>query len=110
MKKTLMGALSAIVLAGATMALPDAATASSSGRALTYGILGGLAAGALIGSTAPYYGPPPPPPYYGPPYGPSPYYVPAPPPRYYYGPNCYMAWQQYWNGYAWSNRRVRVCD
>lgn len=97
MKKTLPAIVAAIALTGAAIAFSGPAEASRSGRALTYGLLGGIAAGALIGGAAQAYPPPPPA-----------YYRPAPPPAYY--PHCRKAWEQYWDGYQWRNRRIRVCD
>jgi hypothetical protein len=62
-------------------------------------IIGGLAAGALIGAAVangPYYG-------YGPRYG---YYAPGP---VYYGPSCYWTRERVWDGWGWRVHRVRVC-
>ena len=93
MKKTLTAMAAAATLALATVAVPQKAEARHG--AIAGAIIGGLAAGALIGAaTAPYYGPG----YY---YGPGPYY---------YGPDCYWTHQRYWNGYRWHVRRVRACD
>ena len=79
---------------------------AGSGGAVAAGLLGGFAAGAIIGSaTAPrpyYYGPPPA--YYAPP----PAYV-APAPAY--APECYWTrGEPMWNGVAWVRPRVQVCD
>jgi hypothetical protein len=61
------------------------------------GVIGGLAAGALIaGASRPAYG-------YG--YGPGPVYYGAPA----YGPPCYWRRERIWDGYGWRLRRVRVC-
>lgn len=94
MKKTLTAVAAAGALALATVALPQQAEARHGH--IAGAIIGGLAAGALIGAaTAPYY------------YGPGPYYYgPGP----YYGPDCYWTSRRYWNGYRWHWRRVRVCD
>jgi hypothetical protein len=61
-------------------------------------VIGGLAAGAIIGGIAANsgYG------YYGPGYG------------YYGGPAyaaapCYWQRQRFWDGYGWRIRRVQVC-
>lgn len=95
MKKTLIAITAAATLALATVAVPQRAEARHG--AVAAGIIGGLAAGALIGAAAaPHY-------YYGPGY----YYGPRP---YYYGPDCYWTHTRYWNGYRWHWRRVRVCD
>lgn len=73
-------------------------------RGLGAAIAGGLIGGAIVGGAlaAPrYYGPG----YYGPGYG---YYGPA----YVAGPaedDCYWQRQQFWDGYGWRVRNVRVC-
>jgi hypothetical protein len=88
--------LTALALAGsiavAAVAAPTAAEARWRGGWWGPGIIGGLAAGAIIGGAlAPRY-------YYGPGY----YYGPSP---YYYGyPSC---WRRVWTGYGW--RRAWVC-
>jgi hypothetical protein len=93
------------ILATATLSNPSTSQAGEGG-AVAAGLLGGLAAGAIIGSaTAPrpyYYGPPPA--YYAPP----PAYV-APAPAY--TPECYWTrGEPMWNGVAWVRPRVQVCD
>lgn len=95
MRKLFVALVAAVAIAGSSIAVSGTAEASSSGRALTYGILGGVAAGALIAG-APYYAPPPPPPVYAP--------APA-----YYGPPCRWVRERYWDGYYWQVRRVQVC-
>jgi hypothetical protein len=74
---------------------------------VTAGILGGLAAGALIGSAV---RPAPPPPAY---YYPAPAYE-APPPAYVTpAPSCYYTLgEPVWDGYRamWVRPRVHVCD
>jgi hypothetical protein len=97
MKKTLIALAAAATLALATVANPQPAEARHG--AIAAGVIGGLAAGALIGAAVangPYY------------YGPGPYYY-APGPVY-YGPPCYWVRERYWNGYRWRSHRVRVCD
>ncbi len=95
MRKLVVALVATLAIAASSLAVPGSAEASSSGRALTYGILGGVAAGALIAG-APYYAPPPPPPVYAP--------APA-----YYGPPCRWVRERFWDGYAWRVRRVQVC-
>jgi hypothetical protein len=71
------------------------------------GILGGLAAGAIIGSAV---RPAPPPPAY---YYPAPAYVPPPPVYAAPVPACYYTLgEPVWDGYrgAWVRPQVRVCD
>ena len=100
-------ALSALALAAA-MAMPNTAEARCRGCGVAAGVVGGLAAGAIIGSAlagppayaAPVYEVPPPP----------------PPPRYYYeeygdGPICHIERRRIWvEGYGWRHRRIEVCD
>jgi|SwirhirootsSR2_FD_contig_31_14894981_length_444_multi_5_in_0_out_0_1 hypothetical protein len=95
MKKTLLAATAATSLAVLAVAAPGTAQAGGGcfGCAVGAGILGGLFAGAIIGSAAAappaYYAPPP---YYGPP---------AP------GPGCYWGRvQPYWDAGAgaWRGR------
>lgn len=108
MKRLFIALVAAVTLAGSVIALSVPAEASKSGRAATYGVLGGLAAGALIAGAAgaaPYYAPPPPPAYYAP--APT-YYAPAP--TYYEAPPCRLVRERYWDGYAWRSRRIEVCD
>lgn len=99
MKKVFIALVAAGTFAGSVLAFSGEAEASKSGRALTYGVLGGVAAGALIAGAAgaaPYYAPPP-------------RYAPAP--TYYYDePACRTVRERFWDGYSWRSRRVRVCD
>lgn len=100
MRKAFVALVAAATIAGSVFALSNDALASKSGRALTYGLLGGVAAGALIAGAAgagPYYAPPPPPPAY---------YAPGP---VYYAPSCRIVKERYWDGYGWRVRRVEVC-
>jgi len=102
MKKTLTAIATAATLAVAAVAAPQPAQARCFGCWLGAGVIGGLAAGAIIGSAArPYY------------YAPG-YYYPGyaygPAPVYYGGPECYWTHTRYWNGYRWHWRRVQVCD
>jgi hypothetical protein len=71
------------------------------------GILGGIAAGALIGSAV---RPAPPPPAY---YYPAPAYAPPPPAYVVPTPSCYYApGQPVWDSFrgVWVRPRVQVCD
>jgi hypothetical protein len=95
-----------IVAIGVVAALAGAPVRSHAGDGqIAAGILGGLAAGAIIGSAA---RPAPPPVYYypAPVYAPPPVYV-APAPACYYAPG-----QPVWDGYrgAWVRPQVRVCE
>lgn len=94
-RKTGLALAAAGLLAAGTLATPQPAQAR--GGAVAAGIIGGLAAGALIGSAvaSPHY------------YGPGPYYGPAP---VYYGPHCWFERQRVWDGWGWRIQRIRVCD
>jgi hypothetical protein len=74
-------------------------------------LVGGLAAGAIIGgaiaSSRPAYAYPPG--YYAPGYAPPPGYGPAPD-EYYDEPVCGIQQQQFWDGFNWRVRNVRVCN
>jgi hypothetical protein len=77
-------------------------TSRAGGGEVAAGLLGGFAAGAIVGSAVaprPYY--------YDPVYvAPSPY-----PPPAYVRPACYWTrGEPVWDGYAWVRPRVRVCD
>jgi hypothetical protein len=95
MRKTIITIAAAATFAVAAMA---PSTASADNGRITAGVIGGLAAGALIGSAVshPYY--------YGGPYG---YYAAAEP---VYGPRCYIQRERFFDGFGWRVRRVRVCD
>jgi len=94
--KTLTTLAAVATLGLAAIAAPQPAEARGGG-AVAAGIIGGLAAGAIIGSAAAH----------GPHYGSGYYYGPGP---VYYGPPCYWTRQRVWDGYGWHLRRVRVCD
>jgi hypothetical protein len=94
-----------VVLAAAlavAATLPSPASARCNGCAVGAGVIGGLAAGAIIGSAIAgprYVEPAPPPAYY------------APPPAYAVEePVCHVERQRFWDGYGWRHRRVEVCD
>jgi hypothetical protein len=69
------------------------------GGRIAAGILGGLAAGAIIGSMVR-----PPPPVY---YAPAPVYVAPPPPTCYFAPGA-PVWDQYRG--VWVRPQVQVCN
>jgi hypothetical protein len=96
-------ALVAVGLSAA--ALPSTAEARCRGCAVGAGVVGGLALGAIIGSSIansqPRYVEPAP--VYG---GPPSYYA----PEYVEGPVCHVERQRFWDGYGWRHRRVEVCD
>jgi hypothetical protein len=99
-----MRTIVAIGLVAALMAAPIQARAENGQVAA--GILGGLAAGALIGSAV---RPAPPPAYYYP----APAYVPPPPAYVTPAPSCYYApGAPVWDGFrgVWVRPQVRVCE
>jgi hypothetical protein len=103
MKTTLTALAAAAVVAITAVAAPTSAEAHwRGGGAVAAGIIGGIAAGALIaGATRPSYG------YYGgPAYYPAPVYYGGPA---YYGPACTWRRERFFDGYGWRVRRVRVC-
>ena len=107
MKNTVIALAAAATLAAA---LPSPAQAYCQGCGVAAGVVGGLAAGAIIGGAiansrppvyvepAPVYAAPPPPPAY------------AEPSEYADGPVCHTERQQVWDGYGYRTRRVQVCD
>src|SRR6516162_6339818 len=125
MHKSLVGLTAAAALGLAAVAAPVPANADCVGCAVGAGILGGVAAGAIIGSAIAnspppgYYPPPPPPGYYPPPpdaYGPPPgaYGPPpaAPPPGAYaqLAPGCHWGRRKVWvEGYGYQVRTIQVC-
>lgn len=123
MHKTLIALAAASSLGLATLAVPTTADARCFGCAVGAGIIGGIAAGALIGAAA-ANAPPPPPVVYGPPpgayYAPPPgaYYAP-PPPTYAVAPGpayaelppgCRIAKRRVWvEGVGYRIRPIEVC-
>ncbi len=103
MKKMLLATGAAALIAVSALATPTPAEAR--GGRVAAGVIGGLAAGAIIGGAlagAPAYA-------YGPGYGYAPgygYYGGGP---VYYGPRCHWQRQQFWDGFGWRLRNVRVC-
>jgi hypothetical protein len=96
MTRTLIPVAAAVV-AIATLAAPTSADARWRGHHHGFPVgpvVGGLAAGALLGAAlaAPPY------------YGPYAYYEPA-----YVGPECYVRRERIWDGWHWRIRRVEEC-
>jgi hypothetical protein len=115
MHKSLIGLAAAASIGLASLAVPSSANAGCYGCAVGAGVLGGVAAGAIIGSAI-ANNPPPPPAYYPPP--PPGYYPPPPPPGYYpppagyaqLAPGCHWAHRRVWvEGYGYQVRTVQVC-
>src|SRR5215472_10451926 len=110
MHKSLVGLAAAAALGLAAVAAPAPANAGCYGCAVGAGIIGGVAAGAIIGSAI-ANSPPPPPPYaYYPP--PPPAAVYAPGPGYAaLAPGCYWGKRQVWvEGYGYRWRTVQICQ
>jgi hypothetical protein len=107
MMKTLTTLATAGMIAAAAVTAPAPAQADSNGGAIAAGVVGGLAAGAIIGSAwRPY-------PAYG--YAYSPGYAYAPGPVYYgdayaYSRRCHIVRQRIWTDYGPRWRQTRVCD
>ena len=104
MKHTIIAFAAAATLAAA---LPSPAQARCHGCGVAAGVVGGLAAGAIIGSAIANSGPT----YVAP----APVY--APPPAYvapsgvYEGGVCHVENRRVWiEGYGWRSRRIEVCD
>lgn len=116
MHKSLIGLAAATAVGLATLVGPGTANAGCYGCAVGAGVLGGVAAGAIIGSAIANSPPPPPPPGYYPPPPPPGYYgpPPGPPPGPGYAqlaPGCYWGKRKVWIegvGYRW--RTVQVCQ
>ncbi|MDO9411001.1 MAG: hypothetical protein Q7T81_00310 [Pseudolabrys sp.] len=97
-------ALVAAALSAAALA-PSTAEARCRGCGTGAAVVGGLALGAIIGSSIANSQPR---------YVEEPVYAPAPrayyAPEYVEGPVCHMERQRFWDGYSWRHRRVEVCD
>jgi hypothetical protein len=94
MTRTLTTLLAAATISVSAIAAPTAADARWGHHGFPVApIVGGLAAGALIGAAVaarPYYEPV--------------YYEPV-----YYGPGCYVRRERIWDGWRWRIRRVEDC-
>ncbi|HZD91659.1 MAG TPA: hypothetical protein VE224_16280 [Pseudolabrys sp.] len=100
MKKSILALTAAAMMAAA---VPTVAQARCDGCGVAAGVIGGLAAGAIIGNAIaghPAYAEPAPPP---------------PPSRVYYedddAPVCHIERRRVWvEGWGWRHRRVEVCE
>jgi opacity protein-like surface antigen len=100
MRKTLTTLAAVAALAIAAVATPAPAEARGRGGAVAAGVIGGLAAGAIIGGATRSYG------YggygaYDGGYAGGPYYA--------AGGDCRIRRERFWDGYGWRVRRVEVC-
>jgi hypothetical protein len=126
MRKSLIGFAAAASIGLASLAAPSTASAGCYGCGVGAGVLGGLVAGAIIGSAIANNPPPPPPGYYPPPPPPGPYAPPpppgafAPPPPGAFGPpppayaqlapGCHWARRRVWiEGQGYAVRPVQIC-
>jgi hypothetical protein len=108
MHKSFIGLAAVASIGLASLAVPSTANAGCYGCAVGAGIIGGVAAGAIIGSAIANNPPPPPPGYYPPP---------PPPPGYYpaegyaqLAPGCYWGKRRVWvEGYGYQVRPVQIC-
>jgi hypothetical protein len=103
MTKTLTTLAAVAALAVTAVAAPTPADARGRGGAIAAGVIGGLAAGAIIGGATRSYG------YYDGGYAGGPYYAAGPGPYYAAGPDCRLRRERIWDGYGWRVRRVQVC-
>jgi hypothetical protein len=103
MNKLFVKCAAAAGVAVMVAAMPMRAEAGDRRGAVAAGVIGGFAAGAIIGSaiansnghgTYDGYGT-----YYAPP---AAYYGPG-------SPGCYWHWQRVWDGYTWRSQRVYMC-
>ena len=109
MHKSLMGLAAAAAIGLASLAAPVPANAGCYGCAVGAGVLGGIAAGAIIGSAI-ANSPPPPPAYYPPPPPPGAYYPPGPGYAQ-LAPGCYWGHRKVWiEGAGWRWRTVQICQ
>ena len=99
MTRTLFALVAASTIAAATVAAPTSADARCRGCGVAAGVIGGLAAGAIIGSAIANSPPPPPP---------DVVYIEREP---VYGPVCHLERRRVWiEGYGYRWRRFHVCD
>lgn len=107
MYKSVIGLAAAAGIGLASLAASAPANAGCFGCAVGAGVIGGVAAGAIIGSAIANSPPPPPPGYYPPPPPPG-YY---PPPGYaQLAPGCYWGKRRVWvEGYGYQVRTVQIC-
>jgi hypothetical protein len=98
---TTLAAVAALVVTA--IAAPAPAEARSRGGAIAAGVIGGLAAGAIIGGATRSYG------YYDGGYAGYGGYGAVGGPYYAAGADCRLRRERFWDGYGWRVRRVEVC-
>jgi hypothetical protein len=98
MTRTLTTLAAVAALAATAISAPTPADARGRGGAVAAGVIGGLAAGAIIGSATRSYGYGA---YDGGYYAGGPYYA--------AGSDCRLRRERFWDGYGWRVHRVRVC-
>jgi hypothetical protein len=119
MQKSLFALIGAAIVGLGAMTPTGQAKAGCFGCAVGAGIIGGVAAGAIVGSAIANSPPPPPPPGYYPPPPPG-YYPPPPPPAgaayppppayAQLAPGCHWGQRRVWvDGYGYLWRTVPVC-
>jgi len=108
MHKSLITLVSAASIGVIMFTMLGTANAGCYGCAVGAGILGGIAAGAIVGSAIANSPPPPPPPGY---YPPPPAAAYPPPPAYaQLAPGCHWGHRAVWvEGYGYQWRTVPVC-
>jgi hypothetical protein len=91
------------IVSAITVTLVVGSQAHADAGDVAAGLLGGLAAGAIIGGAVAA-----PPPIY---VGPAPVYVAPAPVPVYVEPTCYWTrGRPVWDGYRWIRSRIQVCD
>lgn len=108
MKKTILAMAAVATIAVGALAIPNQADARCRGCGIGLGVIGGLAAGAIIGSAIANSGPA---------YAEPVYDEPPPPPVYYRepdyvdGPVCHVVKRRiYVDGVGWRWSREEICD
>jgi hypothetical protein len=108
MHKSIIALVGAASVGLAALTMPAPANAGCLGCAVGAGIIGGVAAGAIIGSAIASSPPPPPPGYYPPP--PAAYGPPPGPGYAQLAPGCYWGQRRVWvEGVGYRMRTVQIC-
>ena len=111
MHKSLIGLAAAASIGLASLAVPSTANAGCYGCAVGAGVLGGVAAGAIIGSAIANSPPPPPRRYYPPPPASGPATIRRRQGYAQLAPGCYWGKRRVWvEGYGYQVRPVQICQ